>query len=199
MQPRHMHQHAGWAFWMRSPDIEGSGGDTTPSDTDAPVEVADKPREPTTYEKQLRTKLSNSSKRAEEAERKLTEAESRFKADADKAIAEHRTASEARLVRAELKAAALKAGIVDLDGLKLLDISGVKLDEHGEVAVPEDFFERARKSKPWLFATTGADRGNTSHPADPPKRAADTNRSAKDMSPAEFKAAMAKIARGESV
>ena len=41
--------------------------------------------------------------------------------------------TDARLVRAELKAEAVRAGIVDLDGLKLLDLSAARLNERGEV------------------------------------------------------------------
>jgi hypothetical protein len=51
----------------------------------------------------------------------------KFRADAEKTVAEARSAADQRVIRAELKAAAVKAGIIDLDGLKLLDTSGVKI------------------------------------------------------------------------
>lgn len=41
-------------------------------------------------------------------------------------------ALQQRLVRAELKAEAVRAGMIDLDGLKLLDISAARLTDAGE-------------------------------------------------------------------
>ena len=38
-----------------------------------------------------------------------------------------------RIVHAELKAEALRAGMVDLDGLKLLDLEKVELDAGGSI------------------------------------------------------------------
>jgi hypothetical protein len=59
---------------------------------------------------------------------------------------------ETRLIRAELKAEAVRAGMIDLDGLKLLDISNAKIDEHGEVPGAAAMMAELRRSKPWLFA-----------------------------------------------
>ena len=56
-----------------------------------------------------------------------------------------------RLVRAELKAHALRAGMVDLDGLKLLDTSGVTLNERDEVVGAEPLMAEMRRAKPWLL------------------------------------------------
>ncbi len=39
--------------------------------------------------------------------------------------------SDTRLIRAEMKAEAIRAGMIDLDWLKLLDLSEVKLNERG--------------------------------------------------------------------
>lgn len=41
--------------------------------------------------------------------------------------------AERRLIRAELKAEAVRAGMVDLDGLKLLDLSALRLSAGGDV------------------------------------------------------------------
>jgi hypothetical protein len=106
----------------------------------------------------------------------------KFRADAEKIVAEARSAADQRVIRAELKAAAVKAGIIDLDGLKLLDTSGVKIGEDGEVAIPADFFDNAKKSKPYLF---GQSTSQTQSPPrqDPPKR-----KSAKEWSDEEMAA-----------
>ena len=63
-----------------------------------------------------------------------------------------------RLIRAEMKAEAIRAGMVDLDGLKLADTSGLTVDEAGEVQGAAALMQSLRKAKPWLF-------GGTAHPA----------------------------------
>ena len=90
---------------------------------------------------------------------------------------------------AALKLAAKDAGIVDLDGLKLLDTSAVKVGDDGAVAIPKDFFDKARESKPYLFAKTGAQTGTTASTAKAPATTATTPKSARDMTPAEYAAA----------
>jgi hypothetical protein len=104
------------------------------------------------------------------------------KADADKAVAEARSAADARVIRAELKAAAIKAGIIDLDGLKLLDTSEVKLDDQGDVVIPDGFFDNAKRNKPWLFGST------TSQTQSPPRQEPPRKKTAKDMDDNELRA-----------
>jgi hypothetical protein len=52
---------------------------------------------------------------------------------AEAALMAAQAAANARLVQADLKAAAIQAGMVDLDGLKLIDMGEVRLSEAGEV------------------------------------------------------------------
>ena len=54
-------------------------------------------------------------------------------AELEQRIAQLETDSRRRLVHAELKSEALRAGMIDLDGLKLVDIAQVELDHTGEV------------------------------------------------------------------
>ena len=56
-----------------------------------------------------------------------------------------------RLLRAELKAHAVRAGMVDLDGLKLLDTSRLVLNERDEVVGAAELMAETRRAKPWLF------------------------------------------------
>lgn len=94
---------------------------------------------------------------------------------------------------AALKLAAKDAGIVDMDGLKLLDTSAVKVGEDGTVTIPDKFFEKAKEAKPYLFVLTGKDTGDTASKAKPPKAGDPTPKSAMDMTPAEHKAALADL------
>ena len=59
--------------------------------------------------------------------------------------------SNMRLIRAEMKIEAIRAGMVDLDGMKLLDLSEVKLNDEGEVPDAGERIARLKKAKPWLF------------------------------------------------
>ena len=72
------------------------------------------------------------------------------KASDDK-VKEVQTAADQRVIRAELKAVAVKAGMVDLDGLKLADLSKVKLNDQGEVEGAEELMTALKKAKPYLF------------------------------------------------
>jgi hypothetical protein len=44
--------------------------------------------------------------------------------------------------------------MVDLDGLKLADMSTVKLDDNGEVEGADALMEALKKAKPYLFGAT---------------------------------------------
>ena len=179
-------------------------------DPDAPVDVADKPREPTAYEKSLRTKLSNAARRAEDAERRLGETSTRLKADAERALAEARTEADGKIAsvrkgfedslkRAELLATSTAAGLAHADFLRLIDTSAVTVGDDGKVSVPATFWSDIKTAMPHLFgAATGADRGTTSSTQTPPKPAPAGVKKAKDMSPEEFKVAMSRIAAGQS-
>ena len=60
-------------------------------------------------------------------------------------------ALRARLVQAELKAEAIRAGMVDLDGVKLIEASTVKVNEAGELMDGAEVMRALRAAKPWLF------------------------------------------------
>ncbi len=96
----------------------------------------------------------------------------------------------ARLLRAELKAHALRAGMVDLDGLKLLDTSALVVNERDEVIGAEALMAEARRAKPWLFG--GA---STSSTAAAPPAQAPRAKLATEMSEAEWRAARAELLR----
>lgn len=98
-------------------------------------------------------------------------------------------AADQRVIRAELKTVALKAGMVDLDGLKLADLSTVKLDDKGEVEGADALIEALKKAKPYLFGTPG----NSSTPVVPPSNKPPEAKKAADMTDAEYAAARSKF------
>ncbi len=94
-------------------------------------------------------------------------------------------AQSALLVRAaELKAEAVRAGIVDLDGLRLVDPAAA--DGADAPAV----IARLRQDKPWLFAAV-----TTGSVAPPPPAAKPRVRLATEMTLEEWRAARADLLR----
>ncbi len=108
----------------------------------------------------------------------------------ERRLADLATAHQARLIHAELKSHAIKAGIVDIDGLKLIDQSSVSLNEKGEVEGADRLMSELRRSKPWLFH--GA--SSTTAAATPPSSAPLAKRAA-TMNHAEWQAARAELLR----
>jgi hypothetical protein len=72
-------------------------------------------------------------------------------AELERRLAEVETQARDRIVRAELKAAAVRAGMVDLDGIKLLDADAIKLNAAGEIEGAAALMRELRRAKPWLF------------------------------------------------
>jgi membrane protein involved in colicin uptake len=132
---------------------------------------------------ELRHESASYRKRAADAEaaaKAAQDAAEKAKADAEAAGSKAAKDAEARVIRAEVKALAIKAGIVDIDGLQLADLSGVAFDDKGNLAGATEALDALKKAKPYLFTTTTA-----STTGKPP---ADTKggKSVRDMSPEEY-------------
>ncbi len=96
--------------------------------------------------------------------------------------------AETRLVRTELKAEAMRAGIIDIDGLKLADCSSVKLNERGDVEGATAVVARLKRDKPWLFAGASSSSRASAPLAQPPRQ-----KLATEMTDAEYRAARAEL------
>jgi hypothetical protein len=93
-----------------------------------------------------------------------------------------------RLVLSELKAEAVRAGIVDLDGLKLLDLSKTRMAEDGRVSGAVELIETLKLRKPWLFQATSS---STAMPV--PLAQPAMSKRATEMTDAEYRAARAQL------
>lgn len=96
--------------------------------------------------------------------------------------------TKSRLIRAELKAEALRAGMIDLDGLKLIDLSVAKLNDRGEVEGIAAMIIRIKRDKPWLFGGVSSSSRSSAPPAQPPRQ-----KLATEMTDAEYRAARAEL------
>jgi hypothetical protein len=99
-------------------------------------------------------------------------------------LAETERDARSRLARAELKVEAVRAGMVDLDGLQLLDFEQAKFNSDGEIENGAQLMAQFRRAKPWLFG--GA---SSSSPASAPPAQPQRPKFATEMSEKEYRAA----------
>ena len=167
--------------------------------TGGPPAPAPNPPQPETFSKDYVRELREENKgwrlkasEHETAAKAAKEAADAAKAEAEKVKADVQTAADQRVIRAELKAAALKAGMVDLDGLKLADLSTVKLGADGEVEGADALMDAMKKAKPYLFGAVSTSSTGKPPPATPP-----ATKHAKEMTEAEYQAAEAAFLNGQ--
>ncbi len=130
------------------------------------------------YVAELRSESASYRKRAQEAEHRAREAEA-------KAVASEQAASQ-RVILAELRTAAVRAGMVDLDGLKLADVEALTLDEAGYVQGADELMESMKKAKPYLFRSVPAASTSSTQPA--PRKEKPKIKTATEMSGEEWSA-----------
>jgi len=106
-------------------------------------------------------------------------------------VVELEAAARAAVIGGALQAEALRAGMVDLDGLKLADVSGVTLDARGAVVGAAAVMAGLRRAKPWLFGG-----GNSSSTAAVPPAEAPRPRLAREMTHEEWQAGRRALLRG---
>ncbi|MCK5609132.1 hypothetical protein KAR91_45075 [Candidatus Pacearchaeota archaeon] len=129
--------------------------------------------------KELRDKLV-------EAEAKKAEAGEKNDSKEEKSPSQDKKLLEVmnqRLIRAELKAAALKAGLLDIDALKMFDISSLEVTDVGDVIGIENLIEEMKESKAWAFNQQAKD---TSSAKKTPGASAPSSKNALEMSDDEY-------------
>ncbi len=89
-------------------------------------------------------------------------------ADLERQLVEREATYQRDLTHAELKTLAVRAGMVDLDGLKLLDLTTIKRDAKGEIENADRIMTDLRRAKPWLFPTANSSATSPTPPSTPP-------------------------------
>ncbi len=125
-------------------------------------------------------------------EAELTELRSRAEG-LEQQLTELQRQTETRLIMSELKTEAIRAGIVDLDGLRLVDISDLKVDRNGEIPGTTELIADLRRRKPWLFGG-----GSSSSVAGVPNAQPPRAKMALEMSEEEYRAARAALLKRRS-
>lgn len=95
--------------------------------------------------------------------------------------------ADKRVLFAELKGEAIKAGMVDVDGLKLADLSSVTLKD-GKLDGADALFAGLKESKPYLF---GQPSTSSSNPQKPPVPVPPVAKKVAEMDDKEYAAAKA--------
>jgi hypothetical protein len=111
-------------------------------------------------------------------------------AELERRLVELEAMTRTRVIAAELKAEAVRAGMVDLDGLKLVDAGGLAVDEAGAVQGAAALMAQLRRSKPWLFGAANSSSAAAAPPANPPRA-----KLATEMSMTEWRAARGELLR----
>lgn len=96
----------------------------------------------------------------------------------------------ARLLISNLRTEAVKAGMIDLDGLKLLDLTSIQLDKDDTVVGGQAIMTELRRAKPWLFGALSSSSA-APVPASQPVR----QKTAMDMTDEEYAAARKAITK----
>lgn len=139
------------------------------------------------YIKRLRAEAKSRRIQVRQAEEKAQNAEAKAQ-QAIQRIDELQRANNERVIRAELKAQAALAGMIDMDGLKLADLSKVAIDDNGDVIGADELIKQLKESKPYLFKEVK----NTSINPDTPNPSNSLSKKAMDMSSDEWKKDLAK-------
>ena len=102
-----------------------------------------------------------------------------------------------RATRAELKAAAIAAGMNDpADAMAMVPMDQIKLNEDGDPSNLAELMAALKESKPYLFRVDGqTPRDSTSNPAKPPKPGEPKPKLATEMTDEEYAAAKAALTR----
>ena len=116
-------------------------------------------------------------------------AELRLRADGlERQLSDLQRETQGRLIMSELKAEALRAGIIDLDGLRLADTSEVRVEQDGAVSGAAATISELRRRKPWLFSAA-----SSSSTATVPLAQQATQKTALQMTEQEYRAARAAL------
>ena len=74
----------------------------------------------------------------------------------EESLREARESGDRRAIQSELRAEAVRRGMVDLDGLKLIEGSSVSVDADGVVHGVAAVMTKLRRDKPWLFGAASS-------------------------------------------
>lgn len=132
------------------PQVENIEAAVDP-ELDGPAVDQEDPRPVTDHEKRLRKEVARYREQARIAQSERDAACAAAVRERDAAIAAAQEDARGRVLRAELRSAAIRAGILDLDALRLADTSTVSVSDDGELQGVDDVVSSLKQHKPYLF------------------------------------------------
>ena len=111
-----------------------------------------------------------------------------LKTESEAKLTAAQKAANDRVLLAELKVAAKDAGLIDLDALKLADLSKVVLKDDGTIEGVDTLFKGLKETKPYLFGAA-----STSTTTKTPEKTEPKEKKASEMTKEEYAAAKAKL------
>ncbi|MBO1360759.1 phage scaffolding protein [Acetobacter sacchari] len=141
---------------------------------------------------QLQADLAEARARSVALEAELTNAHAEAQASADARVAEISLMKR----NAAIREAAIGVGFVDMDCLPLLDTSRVSISEDGSIVGVDDAFSALKSNKPFLFSCKDGENRKTSaaRPAVAPRERTPVFSSVRDMTDAEYRASLKRVA-----
>ncbi len=109
---------------------------------------------------------------------------------ASEEISKLRGEFQSRLVAANLRTEAVRAGMIDLDGLRLVDLSAVRLGQDDRVIGGRKLMDDLRRNKPWLFGATSSSSSALAPTSQPVRQ-----KSAMEMNDEEYAAARSAVTK----
>lgn len=137
--------------------------------------------------KATRLKLQEAETARKAAEDKATAADAAAQQKITEATTPATTAANNRIIKAEMKAEAVKLGLTDMDDLQLVDISAVTIKDDGTVEGLTEALNKFKEAKPHKFG-----QASSSHTDPPPRREDGPPKKVGEMTPEERKAAARK-------
>lgn len=144
---------------------------------------------------EAKAKLSELEKKEADRQRKQDEEQGNWKKIAEE-NEQKLKAKDEKLMRAEVRNAAIKEGIVDPSLVDLLPMEGIALDEQGNVSGAEKLIAKYKKEKAYLFGAQSKAKepeGTTSGKPTPAPNTSATPKDALKMSDADFQEALKKF------
>lgn len=116
--------------------------------------------------KERRLESENLARNLQETATKLKETEENSKRALEE-VKNLQVQAEQKMIRADIKVFANKYNLRDLDDVKLADLSGIKINENGDVSGVEEAIIALKAKKPYLFEEVSTSRAiNNPSPVD---------------------------------
>jgi hypothetical protein len=148
--------------------------------------------------KKIKAKLTEKEKAEAEAQRKIDEEQGNWKKIAEENAAAL-AAKDEKILRAEVRALAIKEGIIDPKIIDRFPLDGVSMDKEGEIVGVEKFVKDLKKNSAYLFGSPEqkSPEGTTTTTPAPTPSSNPKSKSALEMTDEEYRKAKAEWLSGE--